>query len=231
MHVVRGSLPDVDRDREATRRLAELVGETGRPAVRAWTPPRHVAFGRRDSSTDGYDRARQAALESGYDPIERRVGGRAVAYTGDTVAFAHAVPTDSVRGGIQERYDRATALLEDALGGLGATVRPGEPDRSFCPGAHSLRGDGKIAGIAQRVERAVAVVGGCVVTTVRDRRHIADVLDPVYEALGVEFDPETVGSVVDAGGTADPGAVTDAVATAFVGDREAETTHASDVLP
>jgi lipoate-protein ligase A len=229
MHAVRGSLSDVDRDREATRRLAELVEGTGRPAIRAWTPPRHVAFGRRDSSTDGYARARQAALEYGYDPVERRVGGRAVAYTGDTVAFTYAVPTDSVRGDIQGRYDRAAEPLENALGGLGATVRPGEPDRSFCPGAHSLQGDGKVAGIAQRVERAVAVVGGCVVTTGRDRRHVAGVLDPVYEALGVEFDPETVGSVADAGGTADPEAVVGAIETAFV-DGEAETTHASDLL-
>jgi len=229
MHAIRGSLADVDRDREATRRLAELVEETGRPAVRAWRPPRHVAFGRRDSSTDGYARARRAALEYGYDPVERRVGGRAVAYTGDTVAFAYAVPTDSARGGIQERYDQTTERLEGALAGLEATVRRGEPDRSFCPGAHSLQEDGKIAGIAQRVERDVAIVGGCVVTTRRDRRHVAEVLDPIYEALGVEFDPGTVGSVADAGGTADPEAVTDAVVTAFVGGA-AETTHASDLL-
>ena len=63
MYAVRGSLADIDRDRKATRRLAELVEETGRPAVRVWRPPRHVAFGRRDSSTDGYARARRAALE------------------------------------------------------------------------------------------------------------------------------------------------------------------------
>ena len=229
MHAVRGSLADVDRDRKATRRLAELVEETGRPAVRAWRPPRHIAFGRRDSSTDGYARARQAALECGYDPVKRRVGGRAVAYTGETVAFTYAVPTDSVRSGIQERYDRATELLEGALGGLSATVRRGEPDRSFCPGAHSLQGDGKIAGIAQRVERDVAVVGGCVVTTRRDRRHVAEVLDRIYEALGVEFDPGTVGSVADAGGPANPKAVVGAIKEAFVGE-EAETTHASDLL-
>ncbi|PSP96414.1 lipoate--protein ligase [Halobacteriales archaeon QS_1_68_44] len=193
MHAVRGSLADVDRDRKATRRLAELVEECG------------------------------------YDPVERRVGGRAVAYTGDTVAFAHAVPTDSARSGIQERYDQAMELLEGALGGLGTTVRRGEPDRSFCPGAHSLQGDGKIAGIAQRVERDIAIIGGCVVTIRRDRRHVAEVLDRIYEALDVEFDPGTVGSVADAGGTADPKAVVGAIEEAFVGE-EAETTHASDLL-
>ena len=120
-------------------------------------------------------------------------------------------------------------LLEGALGGLGTTVHRGEPDRSFCPGAHSLQGDGKIAGIAQRVERDIAIVGGCVVTIRRDRRHVAEVLDPVYEALGVEFDPGTVGSVADAGGPADPEAVAGAIEEAFVGGT-AETTHASDLL-
>ena len=56
MHVVRGSLTDVDRDRAISREMADLVERTGRPAIRAWTPPRQVAFGRRDAAADGCDR-------------------------------------------------------------------------------------------------------------------------------------------------------------------------------
>jgi len=230
MYVVRGSLADTERDREVTRRLAGLVEESGRPAVRAWTPSRQVAFGRRDASADGYARARQAALDQDYDPIERRVGGRAVAYTGETVAFAYGVPTDGTRDGIQSRYDHGTGLLRDALDGLEVTVRDGEPEESFCPGEHSLQRNGKIAGIAQRVKRAVAVVGGCVVVTRRDERDIADVLEPVYAALEVPFDPASVGSVEGAGGPSDPDAITDAIEAAFVGDREAEPMDASELL-
>jgi lipoate-protein ligase A len=229
MHVVRGSLATTERDRQVTRRLADLVERTGRPAVRAWTPPRQIAFGRRDASADGYDRARRAARERDYHPIERRVGGRAVAYTGATVAFVHAVPTDDTRSGIQGRYERGTDRLQAALESTGAAVRHGEPPRSFCPGDHSLRGDGKIAGVAQRVQRAVALVGGCVVVAEADERDIAAVLEPVYGALGVAFDPASVGSVEGAGGPADPERVVDAIERTFVADREPMPVDASEL--
>lgn len=230
MHVVRGSLVDVDRDRQVTRELAFRAGRTGRRAVRAWRPPRHLAFGRRDAAADGYARARQAAADRGFEPVERRVGGRAVAYTGETVAFALAVPAAGDRTRIDDRYDRASGSLRTALEGVGATVSPGEPANSFCPGDHSLQGGGKVAGLAQRVERDVAVLGGCVVVSEGDESEIATALDPVYGALGVPFDPNSVGSVAGAGGTGDPTAVVDAIERAFVGDRDAVPVDAAALL-
>ncbi|MDY7083409.1 MAG: lipoate--protein ligase family protein, partial [Halobacteria archaeon] len=64
----------------------------------------------------------------------------------------------------------------------------------------------------------VAVVAGVLV--VADHEAIADVLDPVYAALDVEFDPGTVGSTASAGGEGDPDVVARAVADALVGERE-----------
>lgn len=230
MHVVRGSLAGTDRDRRVTRGMAALVERTGRPAVRAWRPPRHVAFGRRDVVADGYARARQAAADRGYDPVERRVGGRAVAHTGETVAFVSVVPADGARTHIGDRYERTSRRLRTALEAVGASVRPGEPADAFCPGDHSLQGDGKVAGLAQRVERDVAVVGGVVVVREADEADIATVLEPVYGALGVTFDPDSVGSVAGAGGSADPERVIDELEAALVGDRTAETVSASTLL-
>ncbi len=230
MHVVRGSVSAADHDRQVAGELVALVERTGRPAIRAWTPPRQVAFGRRDASADGYARARQMAADRGYDPVERRVGGRAVAYTGETLAFVHAVPTDGVRTGIRDRYEAATATLESALAATGADVRRGEPADAFCPGDHSLQADGKVAGIAQRVQRDVAVVGGCVVVAAGDERDIAGILDPVYGVLDVSFDPSTVGSVERAGGPGDPDAVDAAVERAFVGDRATEPHSVTSLL-
>jgi lipoate-protein ligase A len=222
MYVVRGSVADPDADRRVTRELAAMVERTGRPGLRAWTPPRQVAFGRRDASADGYARGRQAAADRGYDPVERRVGGRAVAYTGETLAFVHAVPTSGDRTGMQDRYEAATTSVAAGLEAVGADVRRGEPPDAFCPGDHSLQAGGKVAGIAQRVQRGVAVVGGCVVVAAGDEVDIAGVLEPVYGVLGVPFDPETVGSIENAGGPRDPDAVAGAVQRAFVGDREPE---------
>lgn len=227
MRTVRGSVPDVQRDRAATRELGRLVDKTGERALRVWKPPRQVAFGRRDATADGYERAREAARDRGYEPLERSVGGRAVAYTGETVAFASVAPTDDERDGIQHRYDEATDRLKLAFRDLGAPVRSGEPDASFCPGDHSLQHDGKLAGIAQRVRREHALVGGCVVAVERDETNLTAVLEPVYEALGVPFDPATVGSVEGAGGPGDADSVVDAIEAAFVGDRDAEVVAAS----
>ncbi|MUV86303.1 lipoate--protein ligase family protein [Natronomonas sp. CBA1123] len=229
MRVVRGRSGDVNADREVGAALSAGVEATGEPALRVWTPHQQVAFGRRDAASDGYDRARQAARQRDYAVVEREVGGRAVAYTGSVVAFSHVVPNRNGEG-IGDRYDDATDRLKRALSSLGATVRDGEPDGAFCPGDHSLQGGGKIAGIAQRVRRETATVGGCIVVRAADESAIADVLTPVYDALGALFDPESVGSVEAAGGPGDPDGVIDAVESAFVGKRRVERVAAEDVL-
>lgn len=222
-------MADVERDGTVTQRLADFVEESGEPVLRVWTPPRQVAFGRRDAAADGYERAREAALERGYEPVERRVGGRAVAYTDDTVAFVYGVTTDGERDGIRSRYRGVTNLLKRAFRDLGVTAWRGEPDGAFCPGDHSLQNDGKIAGIAQRVRRESAIVGCCVVVVECDERDVAAVLEPVYDAIGVPFASDSVGSVEGAGGPRDVGAVVDAIEEAFVGDRDVDVLAASEL--
>jgi len=221
MRVVRGRAAGVEEDRAVTRSLAGDVRETGEAAVRVWAPHRQVAFGRRDAREPRYGRAREAASERGFEPYERAVGGRAVAYTGTTLAFVRIEPVADLRRGTDERYDRAVAELVGAFADLGVEVYEGEPSDSYCPGAHSLAVEsvGKVVGVAQRVAKGAAQVAGIVV--VRDRAEIAAVLEPVYEALDVPFDPETVGSVAAAGGPSDSETVARAVESALVGEGEA----------
>ncbi|WP_324665567.1 lipoyl protein ligase domain-containing protein [Haloarcula sediminis] len=221
MRLLRGRASDPERDYQRTRRMVARAADDAEPALRVWCPHRQVAFGRRDRRAEGYDRARGAARDRGYAVLEREVGGRAVAYTGSTVAFALAEPTGESRerpagrGGIGHRYDRVSGAVQRALATVGVEASAGEPTDSFCPGAHSLQADGKLVGIAQRVRQAVALIAGIVV--VRDHAAIADVLAPVYDALDVPFDPDTVGSVARAGG--DTAGVIDALTTALVGAR------------
>jgi len=221
MRVYRGRADTVEDDRSVTDRLFERAADQGEPAVRVWRPHRHVAFGRRDARTDGYDRAREAAVERGFPPVERRVGGRAVAYTGTTVAFARVVPIDDPRGGLGARYAAATDDLRSAFAELGVAATEGEPPDSFCPGTHSLRigrDGGKVVGLAQRVRRRAAAVAG--ICLVADHEAIASVLEPVYTALDVPFDPDSVTSVARAGSDVDPVTAMAAVESALVGDRE-----------
>lgn len=230
MRVLRGALADIERDREVTRRLTALVEERKEAILRVWTPPQQVAFGRRDAAEDGYERARKAAREHGYEPIERSVGGRAVAYTGQTIAFAYGVATDGERDGIERRYRTAETRLKRAFEAVDATVRGGEPKGAFCPGDHSLQHDGKLAGLAQRVRRESALVGGCVVACKRDERAVAAVLGAVYEALGVGLDPKAIGSVEGAGGPESVEAIREAIEAAFLDGRERTVLPASELL-
>jgi octanoyl-[GcvH]:protein N-octanoyltransferase len=218
MRVLRGRAETVAADRERTGAMLARTAETGESAVRVWTPPRHVAFGRREPTESGYERAVAAARDRGFPTVERRVGGRAVAHTGATVAFAHAVPVGDARTGLTARYEATTARLGRALAALGVDATADEPADSFCPGSHSLQRDGKVAGVAQRVRRDAALVAGCVV--VADREGVADVLTPVYDALGQPFDPESVGSVAAAGGPTETEAVEAVVEGVLVGGAE-----------
>ena len=217
MRVYRGEFETPAADREPVAELLAAAAD-GAASVRVTAPPRQVAFGRRDARESGFDLAKRAARDAGFPPVERDVGGRAVAYTGETLSFGVAVPTGDGRGSIDSRYETAVETLRDALRESGADVVRGEPSASFCPGDHSLRvaGGGKVAGLAQRVRADAALVAGVVVVSSADATAIARVTEPVYDALDLPFDPDSVGSVADAGGPDDPDAVARAVETAFV---------------
>jgi octanoyl-[GcvH]:protein N-octanoyltransferase len=216
MRALRGRAETIEADRAVTREIVEGTRDTGEPAVRVWTPHRQVAFGRQDTHAEGYETAQAAAEIHDFPTYERRVGGRAVAYTGNTVAFARTEPIEDIREGMQERYSSATTDIQVALTRLGVHVYPGEPPDSFCPGSHSLQADGKIVGIAQRIQRGVALVAGIVV--VRDHATIAAVLEEVYAPLDVPFDTDSVGSIEHSGGESGPEQVTQEIEQALTGN-------------
>lgn len=219
MIVLRGRRPEPGPDRTATHDLASRVARTGEPAVRVWYPPRQVAFGRRDRVADGYERAERAAQSRGYPTVLRETGGRAVAFTGDVLAFARVEPAAAAKMGTGDRYERTLRDLESALAGLDVDPERGEPPASFCPGTRSLSTGGKLVGLAQRVRAEVAVVGGVLV--LRNEGAMTTVLEPVYAALDVPFDPASVGSLAGSGGVSDHERVRSTVEDALVGDETA----------
>jgi octanoyl-[GcvH]:protein N-octanoyltransferase len=218
MRVLRGRAETIEKDRLRTRELLETAGEEREHTLRVWTPHRQLAFGRRDANGSGYEDARRIADEQGFPPLARSVGGRAVAYTETTLAFAHAIPIEDLRRGMDARYDEAAGRIRRALSELGVEAEHGEPPESFCPGAHSLSSEGKIVGIAQRITQKAALVSGIVL--VADHEEIARVLEPVYDALAIPFDPGSVGSVARTGGPADPEQVALTIESAFTSDHE-----------
>lgn len=202
MRVVRGRAATPTADERLTRELVSHTDTTGEQVVRIRRPHPAVTFGRRDRNRAGYDEARRLAAEAGYTPRERRVGGHAVAFTGNTVAFTQIVPVADSRTEIQDRYERMTRAVTTAFESLDVSLETGEPAAAFCPGTHSLSANGKVVGLAQRVHSTVALVSGIVL--VCDHDEIAAILGEVYRALDIPFDPDTTGSIARAGGPADP---------------------------
>ena len=76
------------------------------------------------------------------------------------------------------------------------TVTAGQLDGEYCAGAHSLHAGGvKVAGIAQRVVKGAALVS--TVVLVDAGPSLRAVLVDVYRALGIDWRPETAGSLAD----------------------------------
>jgi len=154
-----------------------------------------LAFGRLDKLRPGYLQAVEIAREHGYEPIERLVGGRAAVFHEGSISFSRATREAAASAGTRARFTDMAETIAAALRSLGADARIGEVPGEYCPGEFSVNGRGavKLAGIGQRVITGGAHVGGVIV--VRGAGRIREVLEPVYEALELGWDPATSGSV------------------------------------
>jgi lipoate-protein ligase A len=163
--------------------------------LRVARPGRAVAFAKRDLLAPGYARAAEAARAAGFGSVLRLAGGRAAVFHEGTIELAHAVPDPDPRPSIHDRFRAEAELIARALRRLDVDARVGEVPGEYCPGRWSVNEGGrrKLAGIGQRVIHGGAHVGTVVV--VDDAASIRSVLEPVYEALELDWDPETVGAV------------------------------------
>ncbi len=178
--------------------LLEVAEGVRGATLRLHRPADVVAFGRRDVTAAGYRQAIDAARHHGFAAVERLAGGRAAVFSHGTLAFSWAVPARDPRRWVHDRFRHVAEILYRAFRLLGADARIGEVPGEYCPGAYSisLGGQVKVAGIGQRLVRGAAHVGGVVVVSDADR--IRDVLVPVYRALGIVWNPATVGELAGA---------------------------------
>jgi octanoyl-[GcvH]:protein N-octanoyltransferase len=165
--------------------------------LRFYRPAPAVAFGRLDALRPGFGAAAAAAARHGFAPVLRVAGGHAAAYDRDSVGIDLATPEDVLAGGLQERFEDAAGRFAAALGAVGVDARVGEVAGEYCPGAYSVnaRGAVKLVGAAQRVVRGGALMAAVVVVRGGDR--VRAVLEDVYAALGLNWDPRTAGAAED----------------------------------
>src|SRR6202044_61597 len=71
----------------ATALLEQVAAGDRGPVIRVYRPAPTVAFGRRDSFLEGFERAADAAADAGFTPAIRSAGGRAAAYHGQCLVI------------------------------------------------------------------------------------------------------------------------------------------------
>lgn len=197
LHVLRDSFPGRPAFGTAVSEAileAVAAGELG-PTLRLHRPGRELALSKQDAASDGFSVAAEAGRAAGFEPVLRLAGGRAAAFHEGTIAFAMATPHARVTAGTHERFERSATVIAEALRSLGVDARIGEVPGEYCPGAWSVnaRGATKLVGIGQRLVSGGAHLGGVIVVSGSDL--LRRLLVPVYEALELEWDPATVGSV------------------------------------
>jgi octanoyl-[GcvH]:protein N-octanoyltransferase len=199
LRLIRRSFPGEPELSTAVSRaiLQRVSGGELEATIRIHHPVREVAFGRQDVASPGYQAARRAAEAAGFAAIERLAGGRAALFHEGTIAIARAYPDERPPKRTYARFEEVSGWIAETLRDLGVDARIGEIPGEYCPGAYSVnaRGATKLSGIGQRMIKRAAHVGGVVV--VSGSELLADVLDPVYEALELDWDRATSGSVAD----------------------------------
>ncbi len=160
-------------------------------------PSRELAFSKQDRAAAGFEAAVEAARAAGFEPVVRLAGGRAAGFHEGTLALAWASPQRRPVEGTRERFEWFAGLCARAMRELGVDSRIGEIEGEYCPGAWSINAGGrtKLAGIGQRMI-AGGAHAGCVVV-VSDSELLRSALEPVYEALELDWDPETTGALAD----------------------------------
>lgn len=200
MDLLRGALETTDDQATEVGLAHALVRRVGRgeagPAVRVYRPSAPVvAFGRRDTLRPGFDSALRAVREAGFTPVVRAPGGRAVAYTTNSLVVDHVGQDPGFLSGMDERFRGYAELWAEVLRGQGVDARIGAVPGEYCPGEHSVNaGDRvKLVGTAQRMIRGAWLFSA--VAVVDDAELLRPVLTEVYRSLDLPFAPESVGDV------------------------------------
>lgn len=166
-------------------------------ALRLHRPGAELALSKQDAVSAGFETAVAAGHAAGFEPVLRLAGGRAAAFHEGTIALSRATPEREPARSTRPRFEEVSGAVAAALRALGVDARVGEVPGEYCPGAWSVnaRGATKLVGIGQRLVSGGAHVGAVVVVSGAQR--LRALLVDVYEALGLEWDPATMGSVED----------------------------------
>jgi octanoyl-[GcvH]:protein N-octanoyltransferase len=195
--IAEGLTNDGPLNTATSRTILDAVnrGELGE-TLEVGIPPRVLAFGKHDTSSQGFVASVASASAHGFQPTVRIAGGRAAVFHEGTLRFGWTIPADDPAATIHARFERLADAVVKTLATFGTTGVIGEVAGEYCPGQYSVHVSGrKVMGVGQRLAKNAAYVGGVIVLD--GAQQINQVLDPVYRLLGIPFDPTTTGAVSD----------------------------------
>jgi lipoate-protein ligase A len=199
LHIVRDGLTgDGPLDTATSRAILRAVadGSLG-DTFEVGLSHRVVAFGKHDTSADGFSAAVRSVVDSGFDPTVRIAGGRAAVFHPATVRFGYTHAVESPATSMHDRFRWLSGAVVETLSRFGLHAEIGQIPGEYCPGDYSVHMNGrKVMGVGQRLTKGAAHIGGVVVLD--DTASINEVLVPVYELLGIDMDPDVTGAVSDA---------------------------------
>lgn len=188
------------------------VAENPHPLLRVYAPRPTVAFSRRESLMPSFEAAKEAAQDHGFAPVIRLAGGRAVAYDESCLVVDLITPSDR-NTAIELVFAVAAESMRLVLVDLGVDARVGPVQGEYCAGPHSVnaRGEVKLVGIAQRVTRGARLVTASV--ALGPARRLRSVVDDVYAAMSLDWEPQSFGTLAGEGLQATPEELTRSVTT------------------
>lgn len=201
-----------DIDHTLTLMRAMQVDENPGPILRVYAPRPTVAFSRRESLMPSFAAAQEAAGNNGFAPVIRLAGGRAVAY--DESCLVIDLITPSHQGVSNEIvFSVVSECVRQVLVDVGVDARVGAVRREYCSGPHSVnaRGEVKLVGIAQRSSRGARLVTASLALGPADA--LRRVVDDVYTAMSLDWDPHTFGTLAGEGVQGSPKELASAVMT------------------
>ena len=132
-----------------------------------------------------------------FEPVLRSAGGHLAVYGPGTVVIDLIANHPNSRITAMTRFAVFARILADALRSGGIDPVHGPVPGEYCPGPQSISSEGrKIAGLGQRQIRHGYHLSAIVM--LRDAEAVRMALEPAYRALGLQFNPATVGAAFDA---------------------------------
>lgn len=192
---------DIDHTLVLVRKMQ--AAETPDPLLRAYAPRPTVAFSRRESLMPVFAAAQEAAKAHGFAPVIRLAGGRAVAYDESCLVVDLITATDQ-NISTERVFDVVSESIRRVLVDLGVDARVGAVPGEYCAGPHSVnaRGAVKLVGIAQRVTRRARLVTASI--ALGSANGLRSVVNDVYAAMSLDWDPQTFGTLAGEGVQATP---------------------------